>query len=195
MTIAAAAPAQAPRAFDPVAFFTGATQGRGTLKEVLGKAKRVSVQSIGRVGKDGWLVLDQKVAIEGDPVRQRQWRLKPVAPGKYRGTLSDAKGPVEAEVSGQSARIRYVMKGGIKVDQKLTPLPGGKALNNRATFRKFGMKVATLKERSADNPLPPGEGDSAKLSGVRAIILTLPRLRRSLPLPGETDCCAPRLER
>ena len=66
---------------------------------------------------------------------------------RYRGTLSDAKGPVEAEVNGQSARIRYLMKGGIKVQQVLTPLPGGKAVSNRATFRKFGMKVATLNER------------------------------------------------
>ena len=146
-TAAAAAPAQAPKPFDPVAFFTGATQGRGTLKEVLGKEKRTATQSVGRIDKDGWLVLDQKVAVEGDPVRQRHWRLKQVRPGKYRGTLSDAKGSVEAEVSGQSARIRYVMKGGIKVEQLLTPVPGGKALANRATFRKFGMKVATLTER------------------------------------------------
>ena len=144
---ATAAPAQAPRSFDPVAFFTGRTQGQGELKELVGRAKRTATQSLGRVDQDGWLILDQKVTIEGDPVRQRRWRLKLVAPGKYRGTLSDAKGPVEAEVTGQSARIRYMMKGGIKVEQTLTPLPGGKALNNRATFKKFGMKVATLNER------------------------------------------------
>lgn len=143
----AAGPAQSPKPFDPVAFFTGRTQGQGELRELVGKAKRVSVQSVGRVDRTGWLVLDQKVDVEGDPVRQRQWRLKLVAPGKYRGTLSDAKGPVEAEVNGQSARIRYMMKGGIKVQQVLTPLPGGRAVSNRATFRKFGMKVATLTER------------------------------------------------
>lgn len=147
MALAVPAPAQAPRSFDPVAFFTGRTQGHGQLKELVGKAKNTRTVSVGKVDKDGWLVLDQKVAVEGDSVRQRQWRLKLVAPGKYRGTLSDAKGPVEAEVSSQSAKIRYVMKGGIKVEQTLTPLPGGKAVNNRATFRKFGMKVATLTER------------------------------------------------
>ena len=147
LAMAATAPAQAPRSFDPVAFFTGRTQGQGEPRDLVGKPKRVSVQSVGRVEKDGWLILDQKVAVEGDPVRQRQWRLRLVAPGKYRGTLRDAKGPVEAEVIGQSARIRYVMKGGIKVEQRLTPLAGGKALNNRATFKKFGLRVATLTER------------------------------------------------
>ena len=50
-------------------------------------------------------------------------------------------------MSGQTGRIRYIMKGGIKVEQVLKPLPGGRALDNRATFRKFGMKVATLTER------------------------------------------------
>ena len=145
--VGAAASAQAPRPFDPVAFFTGRTQGHGELKELVGKAKRTQTVSVGRVDKDGSLVLDQKVDVQGDPVRVRQWRLKQVAPGKYRGTLSDAKGPVEAEVTVQSARIRYVMKGGIKVEQVLTPLPGGRALSNRSTFRKFGMKVATLTER------------------------------------------------
>ena len=117
------------------------------LKELLGKEKRTQTVSVGRVEKDGRLVLDQKVSVEGDPVRQRQWRLKQVGPGKFSGTLSDAKGPVEAEVIGQSVRIHYKMKGNIKVEQLLTPLPGGRAVENRATFHKWGMKVATLTER------------------------------------------------
>lgn len=147
LALAGAAPAQSPKPFDPVAFFTGTTRGHGTLKEMIGKEKRTQTVSVGRVDKDGWLILDQKVAIEGDPVRQRHWRLKQTGPGRYSGTISDAKGPVEAEVSAQSIRIRFVMKNGIKVEQTLTPLPGGQALNNQSTFRKFGMKVATLTER------------------------------------------------
>ena len=117
------------------------------LNELLGKEKRTSAQSVGRVDKDGWLVLDQKVDVQGDPLRQRHWRLKQVAPGRFSGTLSDAKGPVEVAVAGQSMHIRYTMKNGIKVDQNLSALPGGKAVDNHTTFRKFGMKVATLVER------------------------------------------------
>jgi hypothetical protein len=147
VTLAAASPAQSPKPFDPVAFFTGPTQGEGTLKELLGKAKRTKAVSVGHVDKDGWLILEQKVAVEGDPLRQRRWRLRQTGPGKYSGTLSDATGPVEAEIVGQTIRIHYVMKGGIKVEQLLTAEPGGKALDNVSTFRKFGMKVATLTER------------------------------------------------
>ncbi len=147
VALAATAPAQQTQPFDPVAFFTGSTRGEGVLKEMLGKEKRTQTVSVGHVDKDGWLVLDQKVAVQGDPLRQRRWRLHQVAPGKYSGTLSDAKGPVEVEVNSRAMQVHYVMKGGIKVDQVLTPLPGGMALDNRSTFRKFGMRVATLTER------------------------------------------------
>jgi hypothetical protein len=145
--VAAGAAPPAEKAFDPVAFFTGPTQGRGILKELVGKSKHTATQSVGRVDKDGTLVLDQKVAVEGDPLRQRQWRLRKTGPNRYAGTLSDAKGPLEAELVGRAWHIRYKMKGGIKVEQTLTPLPGGRAIDNRATFHKWGVKVATLTER------------------------------------------------
>ena len=147
LALAGAAPAQAPRPFDPVAFFTGTTQGRGELRELMGKPKKTSTQSVGRVDKDGWLILDQRVAVEGDPLRQRRWRLKQTGPGKFSGTISDAKGPVEVAVRGQNVEIRYVMKGNIKVEQTLTPMPGGRSLIARGTFKKFGMKVAIMKEQ------------------------------------------------
>ena len=142
----AAGPAPAQQPFDPVAFFTGPTRGQGALKELLGKEKRTQTVSVGHVDRDGWLILEQKVAVEGDPVRQRRWRLRQTSPGKFSGTLSDAKGPVEAEVTGQTVRIRYKMKGNLRVEQLLTPLPGGRTLDNHATFFKWGMKVAVLNE-------------------------------------------------
>jgi hypothetical protein len=145
--MAALTPAQPAAPFDPISFFSGQTVGKGTLKELVGEERATSTRSIGRVDGEGWLLLEQKVEIEGDPVRTRRWRMKMVAPGKYRGTLSDAAGAVEAEVTGTSARIRYMLKGGIKVDQRLQLLAGGRAVANRVTFRKFGMKVATLVER------------------------------------------------
>jgi len=147
VALASSAAAQAPRPIDPVAFFTGPTRGQGELREMLARGKRTETVSFGRVDKNGWLVLNQRVMVEGDPVRQRQWRLKQVGPGKFNGTLSDARGPVEATVAGRLVRIRYKMKGNLKVEQVLTELPGGKSLENRATFFKWGMKVATLTER------------------------------------------------
>ena len=39
------------------------------------------------------------------------------------------------------------MKGGLHVEQWLTALPGGRALDNRMTVHKWGVRVATLRER------------------------------------------------
>ncbi|MEA1072905.1 DUF3833 family protein [Sphingomonas sp. LY160] len=134
-------------AFDPVAFFTGRSQGRGTLEQVMKKERSVAVESVGTPGKDGVLTLDQTVSIAGDPPKKRSWRLRSIGGGRYAGTLTDASGPVTAETVGRTIRIRYPMKGGLKVEQWLVPLPGGRAIDNRMTITKWGMEVATLRER------------------------------------------------
>ena len=139
--------AAAPEPFDPVAFFTGASHGEGRLKEALKRERRVTTDSVGHAEKDGLLILDQKMQIEGEPLRIRRWRLRQVSPTRYIGFLSDATGPVEAQVIGRSIRIRYPMKGGLKVDSRLAPLPGGRVFENKTVITKWGLKVATLNER------------------------------------------------
>ena len=146
----AAAPPEAAQpgpAFDPVVFFTGATHGDGRLDQVMKGVRTVTVDSIGRPERDGSLTLIQRIAMQGDPPRTRVWKLKQIAPGRYGGSLTDASGPVETRAIGRAIRIRYPMKGGLTVEQWLTLLPGGKAVDNRMTVHKWGMKVATLRER------------------------------------------------
>ena len=146
----AAAPPEASQpgpAFDPVAFFTGATHGDGKLDQMLKGERTVTVDSIGKPGANGVLTLTQRIDMQGDPPRTRLWKLKQVAPGRYAGTLTDASGPVETVAIGRAIRIRYPMKGGLKVEQWLTALPGGRAVDNRMTVHKWGVRVATLRER------------------------------------------------
>ncbi len=148
LSLAAAGEAvAAPDPVDPVAFFTGASHGEGRLREAFKRERRVTVDSVGRAEKDGTLVLDQKLAIEGDPLRMRRWLLRQVGPNRYTGTLTDATGPVEAKVIGRAIRIRYPMKGGLKVESWLAPRPGGRAFDNKTRITKWGMTVATLTER------------------------------------------------
>ena len=68
-------------------------------------------------------------------------------PIRHTGTLTDASGPVETVAIGRAIRIRYPMKGGLTVEQWLILLPGGRAIDNRMTVHKWGMRVATLRER------------------------------------------------
>jgi len=146
----AAAPPEAREpgpAFDPVAFFTGPTHGDGKLDQIMKGSRTVTVDSVGKPEVNGSLTLTQRIAMQGDPPRTRIWRLKQVAPGRYAGTLTDASGPVETVAIGHALRIRYPMKGGLQVEQWLVALPGGRALDNRLTVTKWGMRVATLRER------------------------------------------------
>jgi hypothetical protein len=131
--------------FDPVDFFAGRSHGEGTLHELMKGGKPISVDSVGRVNREGMLVLDQTVRVAGDPVKRRQWRLRPTREG-WSGTLTDAEGKVSATREGESIRIRYKMADGLKVEQLLTPRPGGGAVDNQMKIKKFGIVVARLNE-------------------------------------------------
>lgn len=147
LTLATAAWAEDSKSFDPVAFFTGASHGEGRLKEALKRERKVTTESVGHAEKDGLLVLDQKMQIEGEPMRIRRWKLRQAGPNRFKGTLTDATGPVEAQVVGRSILIRYPMKGGLKVESRLAPLPGGRAFSNETKITKWGLRVASLTER------------------------------------------------
>lgn len=138
---------QSGPAFDPITFFTGPTHGEGRLDQIFKAERTIAVDSIGRPTRDGSLTLTQRIALEGDPPRIRTWKLKQMAPGRYVGTLTDASGPVETVAIGRAIRIRYPMKGGLTVEQWLNLLPGGRVIDNRMTVHKWGLRVATLRER------------------------------------------------
>ena len=138
---------QSGAAFDPIAFFTGNSHGDGLLDQVMKGKRRVTVDSVGKLETNGALTLTQRITMQGDAPRTRVWQLKQVAPGRYGGSLTDASGPVETRAIGRAIRIRYPMKGGLKVEQWLVALPGGRSLDNRLTVTKWGFRVATLHER------------------------------------------------
>lgn len=142
-----AAAAQAPPRFDPIRFFTGRTEGTGRLKVVLRRGHPVRVHGRGRVAPDGALLLDQTVDEEGKPPRTRQWRIRRTAPGRYAGTLTDARGPVTVESIGNRLHIRFKQaSGGVAIEQWLTLALDGRSARNRLVARKLGIAVAHLDE-------------------------------------------------
>lgn len=146
----AAAPPEATQAgpaFDPIAFFIGTSHGDGRLDQIMKGVRNVTVDSVGKREADGAVTLTQHIVTQGDKPRDRVWRLKQVAPGRYVGSLTDANGPVETLAIGRAIRIRYPMKGGLLVEQWLVAMPGGRVLDNRLSVTKWGMNVASLHER------------------------------------------------
>jgi hypothetical protein len=140
-----AAPSAAdPPKLDILAFFSGHTHADNIIKIAFHSPHKLIVDSIGGRDKQGEFVLVDNVQEQGKPDRKRTWIMHPAGPNHFTGTLSDADGPVDVVVSGNSARIRYLMKDGrLNIDQQLTLEPTGMALNH-VIARKFGIKFATV---------------------------------------------------
>ncbi len=144
-TASAAAVAPPPPVFDALRFFEGTTHGDGRFKVILRGSHRVTVQGRGRMEGDT-LVLNQIVTREGTEPKPRQWRIRAVSPGRYTGTLTDAKGPITGETTGDRLHLRYTSTGGFAVEQWLTLSADGRVAQNRLTAKRFGVTVATLDE-------------------------------------------------
>jgi hypothetical protein len=136
----------APRAeFDPATFFSGRTQGTGSLNALFRRPVMVAVESFGRPQGET-LILNQSIRKGDKPPRFRRWTMQRLGPNRYSGSITGVAGPVDVEVSGSRARIRYNMKGGLKVDQHLALQNDGRTVLNRLRVMKFGLQVAVLNE-------------------------------------------------
>jgi hypothetical protein len=129
---------------DLTTFFNGRSHADNVLKIVFHGPTKLIVDSIGGKGDRGDFVLVDTVH-EGDkPVRTRKWVMQPAGPNHFSGSLSDAVGPVDIVVSGDSATIRYTMKGGLNVVQQMQLQADGRTLSNHVDARKFGLKFARV---------------------------------------------------
>jgi hypothetical protein len=143
LALAFAAPAFAAPKLDMVAFFTGRTEADNIMRIVFHPATSLNVQSLGKLeGKE--FILTDTVHEGNKPARQRKWVTHEVGPGHYAGTLSDADGPVDITVNGDTAQIRYRMKGGLDVAQTLVLKEDGRTLVNHVVVRKFGLRFARV---------------------------------------------------
>ena len=129
----------------PEQFFIGRTEGTGTVHVMLSGRHGVRDRSRGRMER-GTLVLDQVVEEEGKPARNRQWRLSRSGANGITGTISDARGPVTGEVQGNRLHVTYRTREGYAVDQWITFNSDGRTASNQMTFRRMGVRVATLQE-------------------------------------------------
>jgi len=125
-------------------FFTGKTHADNVIKIALHGPHKLIVDSVGGHNKEGEFVLIDTVREEGKPVRTRTWVMHPVGPDHFSGVLSDAIGPVDVVVRGDSATISYVMKDGhLKITQQIQLQPNG-TMSNHVMAKKFGLKFAQV---------------------------------------------------
>ena len=144
LLLAAAAPsAPDPPKLDMTAFFSGKSHADNVISIVFHSPHKLIVDSVGGRNKKGEFVLIDTVREEGKPVRTRTWVMHPVGPDHFTGVLSDAIGPVDVTVHGDSALISYLMKDGhLKILQRLQVQQDGKTLSNHVIAKKFGLTFA-----------------------------------------------------
>lgn len=124
-----------------MSFFEGRTESLATIKLVMKKPYKSRSIGRGEIKADGSLVLVQRVEDEGKPVHERRWHIRETSPGRFTGTMSEAKGPVTVDEVGGRYRFRFKMKGNVSVEQWIAPLPGGKTASTKVTIRKMGITV------------------------------------------------------
>lgn len=122
-------------------FFEGRTESIGTVKIAMKKPFRSRALGKGQIMADGTLILVQRVEDQGAQPRERRWRMRKVGPGRYSGTMSEARGPVVAEEVDGKYRFRFRMDGNVAVEQWLIPAPDWRSAKSRITIRKYGVRV------------------------------------------------------
>ena len=143
-TVASFAAADPGPKLDMTGFFSGKTHADNVIKIALHGPHKLVVDTVGGHNKEGEFVLIDTVREEGKPVRTRTWVMHQVGPDHFTGVLSDAVGPVDVVVHGDSAMIGYVMKDGhLKIEQRLQLQPNG-TLSNSVIAKKFGIKFAQV---------------------------------------------------
>jgi hypothetical protein len=142
-----ATPAHADKPkLDMLSFFTGHTRAENVLRVFLKPATSLNVECVGKA--DGKQFIMVETVHEGDkPQRQRKWQIQQVGPGHYSGTMTEAVGPVDVTVSGDTAQISYTMNGGLDVAQTMVLQPDGRTLLNHIAVHKFGMRFARVDGR------------------------------------------------
>ena len=148
LLIIASAPSSADPGADPkldmMGFFSGKTHSDNVIKLALHRPHKLIVDSVGGRNKEGDFILIDNVQEEGKPARKRVWAMHPAGLNHFSGSLSDAIGPVDVTVSGDSATIRYTMRDGHMKIEQLLKLQRDGSLSNHAIARKFGIKFATV---------------------------------------------------
>lgn len=122
----------------------GTTESSGTVEVIASGRHAVRTKTYGRKDPGGALLLDQTVNEEGKPARRSAWRLVLSGGNRVSGTISDVKGVVAGEVTGNTIHLRYRTKDGSSVKQWITLQPDGRTAKNRMTYHRFGLKVATV---------------------------------------------------
>ncbi|MFZ4688665.1 MAG: DUF3833 family protein [Polymorphobacter sp.] len=136
-------------ALRPEEFFAGKTHGWGVLQTRGGRpSQRFEVTGEGETDAQGRFHLRQTVTWGDGRRTNREWVMTADGANGYRATLTDAKGPVTAQVRGNVFHLRYRLADpAVMMEQYLYLQADGRTVLNTGTVTAMGMPVAHLSEQ------------------------------------------------
>ena len=131
-------------------YLSGNIKAYGLLQNRSGKVTRQFVADL----KGSWdgkeMILDEKFNWNDGEIQTRQWKIKKIDDNNYEGTAEDVVGKAKGYSYGPAFKFEYVLKVPIKgkninitFDDWIFMQDNNVAIN-RATMKKFGIKVAEL---------------------------------------------------
>lgn len=133
----------------PEQFFAGKTHGWGVVQTRGGRpSQQFEVTGEGITDAQGRFHLGQTVRWNDGHVTTREWVMTADGPDRYRATLTDAKGPVLADVKGNVFHLRYRLADpAVVMEQYLYLQADGVTVLNTGTVTALGLPVAHLAEQ------------------------------------------------
>jgi hypothetical protein len=95
---------------------------------------------------DGRLLLTQRILIQDQPPVTRTLDLHQVAPGQWRGTITDGSGPLTAVADGNMLHVRYPTGTGYSVEQWMYLRRDRRTVVNRMQIKSFGTDWGQVEE-------------------------------------------------
>ncbi len=131
-------------------YFDGAVRAWGTVQDRSGKVRRRFTADMRGAWEGETFVLDEAFVFDDGEQMTRTWRIRRVDEGRYEGTADDIVGVAHGRAEGIALQWRYTLtlevdgrEIDIDFDDWLFAHEDGVVIN-RATMRKFGLRVGEL---------------------------------------------------
>ncbi len=133
-------------------FFEGRLTAEGEFRDPFGRVRRTFSADVTGTREGDLIRIEENFRYDDGETDRREWRIRALGNGRYRGEATDVIGHAEGRAEGPRLRWRYPIRlpiGGrawtLDFDDEFV-LVDENALLNRATVRKFGLPVGTVRQ-------------------------------------------------
>ena len=156
-------PVSAPEPFEITTFLLGRTQAWGIFEDRFGRLRRRFTVELNGYWRDDTFCLDEVFTFDTGDVETRNWLVKPTSGGNFVATCDDCVGELRGTTEPNVLRMRYKFRLDlgtsvivVDFDDRIYRM-GQRTAVNRATMRKYGIRLGDLSLFFRKVPVAAGE--------------------------------------